>query len=95
MVKLKPEMGGNEIKVELNDRKNGTYLAEYTVEKLCGKLTLSVCLRGAHIKGSPFAVNVQPPLRSNSAQFIPPARSQGFHLVGMVNQFNQRNNYGF
>ena len=72
MVKLKPERGGNEIKVELNDRKNGTYLAEYTVEKLCGKLTLSVCLRGAHIKGSPFAVNVKYPRRSNSAKYIPP-----------------------
>ena len=57
MLKLKPEVGGDEIKVELNDRKDGTYLAEYTVDKLYGKLTLSVCLRGAHIKGSPFAVN--------------------------------------
>ena len=60
MVKLKPEKGGDEINVELNDRKDGTYLAEYTVDKLYGKLTLSVCLRGAHIKGSPFAVNVKP-----------------------------------
>ena len=60
VVKLKPEVGGGEIKVELNDRKDGTYLAEYTVDKLYGKLTLSVCLRGAHIKGSPFAVNVKP-----------------------------------
>ena len=47
-------MGGDEIKVDLNDRNNGTYLAEFTVDKLYGKLTLSVCLRGAHIKGSPF-----------------------------------------
>ena len=60
MVKLKPEVGGGEIKVELKDRKDGTYLAEYTVDKMYGKLTLSVCLRGAHIKGSPFAVNVKP-----------------------------------
>ena len=59
-MKLKPEVGGDQIKVELNDRKDGTYLAEYTVDMLCGKLTLSVCLRGAHIKGSPFAVNVTP-----------------------------------
>ena len=56
MVKLKPEVGGDEINVELNDRKDGTYL-EYTIDKMYGKLTLSVCLRGAHIKGSPFAVN--------------------------------------
>ena len=60
-VKLKPEVGGDEIKVELNDQKNGTYLAEYTVDKLCGKLTLSVFLRGAHIKNSPFSVVVEPP----------------------------------
>ena len=96
MVKLKPEKGGNEIKVELNDRKNGTYLAEYTIEKLCGKLTLSVCLRGAHIKGSPFAVNVKPPLRSNSpddytAEYM---SSQASFFAGMANQFHQRNNYG-
>ena len=57
MVKLKPEVGGDEINVEINDRKDGTYLAVYTIDKLYGKLTLSVCLRGAHIKGSPFAVN--------------------------------------
>ena len=64
MVKLKPEVGGGEIKVEVNDQKNGTYLAEYTVDKMYGKLTLSVCLRGAHIKGSPFAVNVKFLIRS-------------------------------
>ena len=92
VVKLKPEKGGNEIKVELNDRKNGTYLAEYTVEKLCGKLTLSVCLRGAHIKGSPFAVNVKikSALRSNYPQYVPyPAQASFFS--GMA---NQGNNYG-
>ena len=61
MVKLKPENGGDEINVELNDRKDGTYLAEYTVDKMYGKLTLSVCLQGAHIKGSPFAVNAELP----------------------------------
>ena len=71
VVKLKPEKEGGEIKVELKDRKDGTYLAEYTVDKLCGKLTLSVCLRGAHIKGSPFAVNVEPLFRSNY-QYNPP-----------------------
>ena len=73
VVKLKPEVGGGEIKVELNDRKDGTYLAEYTVDKMYGKLTLSVCLRGAHIKGSPFAVNVKikSALRSNSTQYVP------------------------
>ena len=47
----------DEIKVDLNDQKDGTYSAEYTVDEMYGELTLSVCLRGAHIKGSPFAVN--------------------------------------
>ena len=60
-VKLKPEVGGDDIKVELNDRKDGTYLAECTVDNLYGKLTLSVCLRGAHINGSPFSVLVEHP----------------------------------
>ena len=61
VVKLKPAVGGDEIKVYLNDKKDGTYLGEYTVDKLFyGKLTLFVCLRGVHIKGSPFAVNVEP-----------------------------------
>ena len=59
MVKLKPEVGGDEIKVDLKDRKDGTYLAEYTVDKLHGEMTLSVVLRGAHIKGSPFSVLVE------------------------------------
>ena len=61
MVKLKPEVGGDEVNVELNDRKDGTYLAEYTVDKLYGKLTLSVFLRGAHIQDSPSSVLVKPP----------------------------------
>ena len=61
-VKLKPDVVGGEIKVKLKDQKDGTYLAEYSVDKkLCGKLTLSVFLRGAHIKDSPFSVLVEPP----------------------------------
>ena len=58
------------VEVDVKDNDNGTYLAEYTVPdhhtsfKLSdhkGRLrqyTLSVCLRGAHIKDSPFVVNV-------------------------------------
>ena len=51
----------NEIKVDVKDENNGTYLAEYTVPEtfiFSGQYTLSVCLRGAHIKGSPFVVQV-------------------------------------
>ena len=61
VVKLKPEVRGNEIKVDLQDLKDGTYLAEYTVDKckLSGEMTLSVVLRGAHIKDSPFSVLVE------------------------------------
>ena len=67
--KLKPDVGGDEVKVDLNDRNNGTYLAEFTVDKFYGKLTLSVCLRGAHIKGSPFVVNVKP-LQSRNPYYL-------------------------
>ena len=68
VVKLKPEVGGDEINVELNDQKDGTYLAEYTVHKWYGEMTLSVVLRGAHIKDSPFSVRVErlnPPPRAS------------------------------
>ena len=62
-VKLKPAEEEDEIKVDLNDQKDGTYSAEYTVDEMYGELTLSVFLRGVHIKGSPFAVNVEPRIR--------------------------------
>ena len=95
VVKLKPEVGGGEIKVELNDRKDGTYLAEYTVDKLYGKLTLSVCLRGAHIKGSPFAVNVKPLIRSNSPAIQgAESSSRSSSLAQAIHAFHQKNNYG-
>ena len=95
MVKLKPEVGGGEIKVELKDRKDGTYLAKYTVERLYDKLTLSVCLRGAHIKGSPFAVNVKPLIRSNSPEIQGAVRSRlSSSLVQKkLNALYQKNNY--
>ena len=56
--------------MDVKDKDNGTYLAEYTVPdhhtsfmisdqqgRSC-QYRLSVCLRGAHIKDSPFVVNV-------------------------------------
>ena len=79
VVKLKPEVGGDEVNVELNDRKDGTYLAEYTVDKMYGKLTLSVCLRGAHIKGSPFAVNVEPLRNVGMPRFPFPEERHSLH----------------
>ena len=94
MVKLKPEVGEDEINVELKDQKDGTYLAEYTVDKMYGKLTLSVCLRGAHIKGSPFAVNVQPLIRSNSPEIQGALRSsRSSSLQKKLNALHQKNNY--
>ena len=42
--------------VPVIDQKDGTYSVEYYVGNLPGKLTLSVCLRGEHIKSSPFSV---------------------------------------
>ena len=56
--------------MDVKDKGNGTYLAEYTVpdhhtsvmtsdhQRLSRQYTLSVCFRRAHIKGSPFVVNV-------------------------------------
>ena len=70
-VKLNKE--GYEVKVDVKDKDDGTYLAEYTVPEQdyfgfiltffggkggSGQYVLSVCLRGAHIKGSPFVVQV-------------------------------------
>ena len=70
-VKLNKE--GYEVKVDVKDKDDGTYLAEYTVPEQDylsfilsflvggggpGRYTLSVYLRGAHIKGSPFVVQV-------------------------------------
>ena len=65
MAKLKAKEGGPEFKVDVKDQDDGTYLAEYTVPNKfpspCGQYTLSVCLRGTHIKGSPFSVQVTRP----------------------------------
>ena len=94
VAKLKPEVRGDDIKVELKDRKDGTYLAEYTVERLYDKLTLSVCLRGAHIKGSPFAVNVNPLIRSNSPEIQGAMRSSRSRSFASVINAWQKDNYG-
>lgn len=63
-VKLKAKSGGHEVKVDVRDLNNGEYLAEYTVPcnlypSACGQYTLSVCVSGSHIKGSPFVVRVE------------------------------------
>ena len=52
------------VSVKLEDQKDGTYLAEYNRPfglsiLRCGYYTLSVCLRGEHIQGSPFSVQVK------------------------------------
>ena len=65
-MKLKAKRGGHEFKVDVKDQNDGTYWAEYTVPNNldtspCGQYTLSVCLRGSHIKGSPFVVQVEWP----------------------------------
>ena len=62
-VKLKAKRGGHEVKVDVRDQNDGEYLAEYTIPcnlypSACGQYTLSVCLGGSHIKGSPFVVRV-------------------------------------
>ena len=72
---VKLNKGECEVKVDVKDNGNGTSLAEYTVpyqdflsdmilmnggQGRLGQYTLSVCLRGAHIEGSPFVVQLQP-----------------------------------
>ena len=68
-VKLNISGGVSQVKVDVKDNDNGTYLAEYTVphyhtssmmisDLRSRQYTLSVYLRGFHIKGSPFVVNV-------------------------------------
>ena len=48
-----------EFKCKVEDRSNGTYVVTYTSPADSkGNLRLSVLLRGSHIKGSPFSVNV-------------------------------------
>lgn len=61
VAKLKAKEGGPEFKVDVEDQDDGTYLAEYTAPTVPCEYTLSVCLRGAHIKGSPFSVQVTRP----------------------------------
>ena len=69
-------------------------MAEYTVERLYDKLTLSVCLRGAHIKGSPFAVNVNPLIRSNSPEIQDAVRSsRSWPFAAVLNAW-EKDNYG-
>ena len=70
-MKLKANNEGRcRFKVDVEDQDDGTYLVEYTIfpdlsffsftemnhDPWFDDYTLSVCLRGAHIKGSPFAV---------------------------------------
>ena len=78
---------GYEVKVDVKDKGNGTYWAEYTVpddhfmrftssdsQPRTVQYTLSVCLVGAHIRGSPFVVKV--------TRHSPPT------LTGMKNRFS-------
>ena len=59
VVELKDEKE-KKVEVNLKDNGDGTYLATFTVptDERKGDLKLSVCVRGAHIQGSPFVVRV-------------------------------------
>ena len=63
VVELKENTGERKVEVNLEDKGDGTYLATYTVpaDAERGDYMLSVLLRGAHIKDSPFAVRVGHP----------------------------------
>ena len=64
-VKLWNEIGEKKVDSNVKYQGDGSYLATYTVPLglKSGKYTLSVRLRGAHIKDSPFTVRVQGPRR--------------------------------
>ena len=53
-------MEGYEFKVDVKDQKNGTYLAEYSVDKLCGKswiIIVSVLVGCSHQRQPPFSTS--------------------------------------
>ena len=61
-VKLEDEFGNVKITGNIEDGRNGTYLATYNVpaDAEPGNYTLNVCVDGVHIRGSPFTVHVLP-----------------------------------
>ena len=63
VAELQDATGEKKVGVNVMDKGDGTYLATYRVpgdEDWLGNYTLSVCLGGVHIRGSPFAVHVVP-----------------------------------
>ena len=69
---------GEKIRVNVRDEKNGSYVATYTIPSGAKRVdyTLSVCLRGAHIKGSPFTVHIASSLRRKTYKALSNAASK-------------------
>ena len=69
---------GEKIRVNVRDEKNGSYVATYTIPSGAKRVdyTLSVRLRGAHIKGSPFTVHIASSLRRKTYKALSNAASK-------------------
>ena len=69
---------GEKIRVNVRDQKNGSYVVTYTIPSGAKRVdyTLSVRLRGAHIKGSPFTVHIASSLRCKTYKALSNAASK-------------------
>ena len=69
---------GEKIRVNVRDQKNGSYVVTYTIPLGAKRVdyTLSVRLRGAHIKGSPFTVHIASSLRCKTYKALSNAASK-------------------
>ncbi|XP_063804808.1 E3 ubiquitin-protein ligase TRIM45 [Pseudophryne corroboree] len=56
---------GRSIQAAIQDNRNGTFLISYTPSEP-GRISISLCIKGRHIKGSPFSVTVSETLRQHS-----------------------------
>ena len=76
-VELKSE-SGEKIRVNVRDQNNGSYVVTYTIPSGGKRVdyTLSVHLRGAHIKGSPFTVHIASSLRRKTYKALSNAASK-------------------
>ena len=63
---------GEKIRVNVRDEGNGSYLVTYTIPPGAKRVdySLSVRLRGAHIKGSPFTVHIASSLRGKTCKAL-------------------------
>ncbi|XP_044140244.1 tripartite motif-containing protein 45 [Bufo gargarizans] len=59
---------GRSVPVSIQDNQDGTYHISYTPTE-AGQVSISVCMKGRHIRGSPFTVNVRGTSRQHSGVY--------------------------